>query len=79
MEFINNRKVCLREIKVGDIILSGNSKYMIIFDMTENMYGFVNMDTGFCSSGFKTINKIVSQFDANARCYDNDEFKLILE
>ncbi|HBH1338255.1 TPA: hypothetical protein KRL47_001313 [Clostridioides difficile] len=77
MKFEDNMIKSFREVRVGDIILAGNNKYLIISIL--NYFGYVNLDTGDCSSGFSSIEELMKQFDKQTRFIQNDRFKLILD
>ncbi|HBF2805507.1 hypothetical protein LW316_10180 [Clostridioides difficile] len=77
MKFENNMIKHFREAEVGDVILAGNNKYLIISEL--DYFGYVNLDTGACSSGFISIEELRKQFGILARFIQNDRFKLILD
>lgn len=77
MKFENNMIKHFREAEVGDVILAGNNKYLIISEL--DYFGYVNLDTGECSSGFISIEELKKQFGKLARFIQNDRFKLILD
>ncbi len=77
MKFENNMIKHFRNIQVGDIILTGNNKYLITSEL--DYFGYVNLDTGECSSGFISIEELEKQFGILARFIQNDRFKLILD
>ncbi|MCC0684399.1 hypothetical protein [Clostridioides sp. ZZV14-6345] len=77
MKFEDNMIKSFREVRVGDIILAGNNKYLIVSIL--NYFGYVNLDTGDCSFGFRSIEELMKQFDKQTRFIQNDRFKLILD
>lgn len=77
MKFEDNMLKNFREVEVGDIILAGNNKYLILAE--SRYYRYANLDTGICSSGYESIGELMKQFRGQARFIQNDRFKLILD
>ncbi|MCC0645391.1 hypothetical protein KGF41_14085 [Clostridioides sp. ZZV14-6150] len=77
MKFEDNMIKHFREVKVGDIILAGNNKYLITSRL--GYFGYVNLDTGNYSSDFISIEELIDRFDKQTRFIQNDRFKLILD
>lgn len=80
MIFENKRKIEVREVEVGDIIICNEQLYIITYDYANKYYGYVNLNTGQQVSGLDDIPSVMSHFkNMDARYFPNDSFTLTLE